>query len=590
MPRTCKFSQQRRPVTFTSLLFVITMPTPSMQRNVVAACTLLVLSYSCVAQTAPDAGSLLRENERQQRQLPQPGPRTVPKAPAASDAGAVRITVKSFRITGNTLIAEPALQAVLVPWLGKETTFTELQQATNAIAEAYRARGWFARPQLPAQDVSSGVIQINIIEGRLGAVRIDDGGKALRVARGLVTDTMTARQKPGDPLNLDALDRSTNILNDTPGLAVATILTPGKTTGDTDAVVKVQDKPLFSGTATLDNQGARATGAEKLSASLTLDSPSGTGDQIALNANTSQGSDYMKLAYTLPWGRDGARVGVSASAMRYKLLGDLASLDALGDAQTLGANASYPLLRSGTKNINLSAALDRKSYYNEASQLATSQKVVDVAVLILNGDMLDGLGQGGMTLWGVNLTAGRLDLSANAANQTADRIGAQTEGSYQKLGYNIARLQRLSDTTTLWASFSGQSAGKNLDSSEKFSLGGPSGVRAYPLSEGSGDDGWLATLELRRNLTPEFQVNAFYDHGQIKQSHDNAYTGAPVVNEGSLKGFGFGVSWSKSGNFAVRASLAQRIGDNPFASVLNGTDGDGSLNRTRLWVSAVKFF
>ena len=559
----------------------------------ISALAASVIAIGCTptfAQTTPDAGTLLREAERQPQRLPNPAAPAVPKAPAAPDMANVRIHVKAFSITGNTLIAGPELQTVLAPWVGIESTFTELQQATNAIAEAYRKRGWFARPQLPAQDVSSGTVQINIIEGRLGAVHIDDGGKELRTDRAMVTDTMTARQKPGEPLNLDALDRSTNILNDTPGLAVATILAPGKATGDTDAVVKVQDKPLFSGTVMADNQGARATGADKLTASLTLDSPGGTGNQMALNANSSEGSDYAKLSYTQPWGRDGARAGASVSAMQYKLLGDLASLKAKGDAQTLGANASYPLVRSGTKNVALSGAIDHKAYYNEASSVATSKKTANVAVLVLSGDMLDGLGQGGMTLWGINATAGQLDLSANAANQTADRTGARTEGNYTKLGYNIARLQRLSDKTTLWASLSGQSAGKNLDSSEKFSLGGPSAVRAYPLSEGSGDSGWLATVELRRNLTPELQVSAFYDHGQIKQSYDPAYTGAPVVNDASLRGFGFGVSWSKSGNFAVRASLARRLGDNPLASAINGNDGDGSLTHNRLWLSAVKFF
>ena len=504
--------------------------------------------------------------------------------------GAVRVQVKAFRISGNTLISESDLQAVLLPWVGKETSFAELQQATNAVAEAYRARGWFARPQLPAQDVNDGVVSIHIIEGRLGAVRLDDGGKELRTDRAMVTDTMTARQKSGDPLNLDALDRSTNILNDTPGVAVATILAPGQNTGDTDAVVKVQDKPLYSGTAMLDNQGARSTGADKFSVSLTMDSPRGVGDQIALNGNASEGSLYLKLAYALPWGRDGARVGASTSAMRYTLIGDLSSLNAKGDAQTFGVNASYPLLRSGTKNVAFATALDRKTYYNEASQVATSQKVADVVLLALSGDLLDGLGQGGMTMWGINLTAGQINLSGNATNQGADRVGANTEGNYQKWGYNLARLQRLSDKTSLWASFSGQSAAKNLDSSEKFSLGGASGVRAYPLSEGSGDDGWLATLEVRYNLLPELQISVFYDQGQIKLSHDNAYTGAPVVNEASLKGYGVGLSWTQSGNYAVRASLAHRIDDNPLASPINGKDGDGSLTLDRLWFTATKFF
>jgi hemolysin activation/secretion protein len=551
----------------------------------ISACTQLTL-----AQTTPDAGSLLREAERKPQRLPNPVPQAVPKAPAGPEMGSVRVQVKAFRITGNTLISEPDLQAVLLPWVGKETSFAELQQATNAVAEAYRARGWFARPQLPAQDVNDGVVTIHIIEGRLGAVRLDDGGKTLRTDRAMVTDTMTARQKSGEPLNLNALDRSTNILNDTPGVAVATILAPGKNTGDTDAVVKVQDKPLFSGTAMLDNQGARSTGADKISVSLMMDSPRGIGDQIALNGNTSEGSQYLKLAYALPWGRDGARVGASTSAMRYTLMGELASLNAKGDAQTFGVNASYPLLRSGTKNIAFAAALDRKTYYNEASQVATSQKVADVALLAFSGDLLDGIGQGGMTLWGINLTAGQINLSGNATNQGADRSGAKTEGSYHKLGYNLARLQRLSDKTSLWASFSGQSAGKNLDSSEKFSLGGASGVRAYPLSEGSGDTGWLTTLEVRHNLLPELQVSVFYDHGQITLNHDNAYTGAPLVNEASLKGYGVGLSWTQSGNFSVRASLAHRVDDNPLASAINGKDGDGSLTLDRLWFTATKFF
>ncbi len=570
-------------------MFAMTHAFNSLQSTalVLALCS---CSQLALAQTTPDAGSLLREAERQPLRLPNPVPQAVPKTPVGPEMGAVRVRVKAFSLTGNTLISEAELQAVLRPWVGKETSFAELQQAINAVAEAYRARGWFARPQLPAQDVNDGVVSIHIIEGRLGAVRLDDGGKALRTDRAMVTGTMTARQKSGEPLNLDALDRSTNILNDTPGVAVATILAPGQNTGDTDAVVKVQDKPLFSGTAMLDNQGARSTGANKISVSLMMDSPRGTGDQIALNGNTSEGSQYLKLAYALPWGRDGARVGASTSAMRYTLMGDLSSLNAKGDAQTLGINASYPLLRSGTKNIAFAAALDRKTYYNEASQVATSQKVADVALLALNGDLLDGLGQGGMTLWGINLTAGQINLSGNAANQGADRIGAKTEGSYHKLGYNLARLQRLSDKTSLWASFSGQTAGKNLDSSEKFSLGGASGVRAYPLSEGSGDDGWLTTLEVRHNLMPELQVSFFYDHGQIRQNHDSAYAGAPLVNEASLKGYGLGLSWNQSGNFSVRASLAHRVGDNPLASAINGKDGDGSLTLDRLWVTATKFF
>ena len=322
-------------------------------RLVLVTLSLALPTALVCAQTPPDAGSLLRESEKQlPLRLPQPAQQAVPQAPLVPDANALRVQVKAFRLSGNTLIAEPELQAVLAPWVGKELTFAELQQAANAVAEAYRRHGWFARPQLPAQDLADGMVRINIIEGRLGAVRIDDDGKTLRTDRAMVTNTMTARQQPGDPLNIDALERSSSILNDTPGVAVATILAPGGDTGQTDAIVKVQDKPLLAGTAQLDNQGARSTGADKLTFSLALDNPGGSGDQINANGNVSEGSRYLKLGYSRPFGHDGLRAGISASAMRYLLLGDdFAALNSKGDAKTLGLNASYPLLRSGTPAI-----------------------------------------------------------------------------------------------------------------------------------------------------------------------------------------------------------------------------------------------
>ena len=559
--------------------------------QIIAVAALQLALSAAFAQTAPDAGSLLRETERTQKTLPRPGPQAQPQAPAAPSDTLVRFVVKAFQLTGNTLIAEPELQAVLAPWVGKESNFGDLQQAVNAIANAYRQRGWFARPQLPEQDVSSGTAVINIIEGKLGEVHIDDGGKTLRVDRGLVTDTMTARQQPGDPLNLELLERSSNILNDTPGVAVATILTTGKRPAESDAVIKVEDKALFAGTAQLDNTGSRSTGDTKLSVSATLDNPGGHGDQGSLNGNTSEGSTYLRLAYSLPVGRDGMRAGLSASGLTYKLVGaDFEALKSKGDAQTYGVNTSYPLLRSGNRNVALAAALDVKDYYNEANSVATSRKHIYAGLLALTGDQLDSMGAGGMTLWGVNLTTGSVDLSGNATNAVTDSNSARTAGGYTKLGYNIARLQRLSDKTTVWASFMGQSAGKNLDSSEKMALGGPSGVRAYPVMEGSGDDGWLATLELRYNPAPDWQMVAFYDHGGIRRDHQPDYTGALTPYEAELKGYGVGVTWSQSGRWSLRASLAQRAGDNPLRTLATGKDQDGSYDNTRAWFTGIFYF
>jgi hemolysin activation/secretion protein len=347
---------------------------------------------------------------------------------------------------------------------------------------------------------------------------------------------------------------------------------------------------LLAGIVQLDNQGARSTGENKLTVNGNFDNPFGIGDQIAISSNFSQGSDYLKLAYSVPVGRDGLRMGISTSAMQYKLIGDFKPLNAKGDAQTYGINGYYPLLRSGTRNFGVAFAVDRKNYYNEANAVATSDKSINAAIISFNGDSLDGLGNGGMTLASLNITGGHVDLSAVPANEQADQNGPRTAGGYTKLGYSLSRLQRITDQATLWATVYGQRAGKNLDSSEKMSLGGPSGVRAYPVIEGTGDDGWLTTLEARYNFMPELQAQAFYDHGHIQQSHNADYVGAPKTNSATFKGAGLGVSWTQAGNFILRAVWAHRIGDNPLPNPINGKDGDGSYDLNRFWLTAIKFF
>lgn len=552
---------------------------------------LACISINATAQTVPDAGSLLRETERHLPVLPKAAPQTVPLAPAQQlQKSDLRVTIKGFKFVGNTVLSELVLQTALAPWVGKEAGYDDLQNALNMVAETYRKHGWFARPQLPAQDVTEGIITIHIVEGRLGAIQVDDQGKALRISPEFIRGVMLARQQPGTPINLDDLDRANNLLNDTPGVMANTVLAAGQRDGESDAVVKVEDKPLVSAYVQLDNQGARSTGENKLTANGTLDNPFGIGDQITVNTNGSEGSAYAKLGYSLPVGYDGLRIGASTSAMQYKLIGDLASLKGKGDAQTYGVNASYPLLRSGTRNVNLAASYDHKNYFNEANATTTSDKALDVVILGISGDMLDGFGAGGMTLWSLNLTGGHVDLSACATNVLSDQKGPQTAGNYSKLGYSLSRLQRVTDKGTLWATLYGQAAGKNLDSSEKMSLGGPSGVRAYPVIEGTGDDGWIGTVEARYNVRPELQLSAFYDHGWIKQSHNPDYTGSPQVNTGTLKGAGLGVSWNQAGNFTLKAVWARRIGNNPFANPLNGKDMDGSLDKDRLWLTATKFF
>mgnify|MGYP000004555631 CR=1 FL=1 len=560
----------------------------------VVVVVIALLAATAHAQTTPDAGSLLREAERAPRALPTPLQAETQQPPPASEADSIRVLAKAIEFSGNALLTQSQLQDAVAPWVGQELNFSQLQQVVEAVTQAYRQRGWLATAKLPAQDVSEGTIRIHILESHFGQIHIDNGGQALRIHTDLLMRVMTERQQPGAPFNLDALERSGGILNDLPGVSATPVLSAGQQEATSDVILKVQDKPLGVGSLQLDNTGSRFTGESKLSFNGAINNPSGIGDQISLSANTTDGrhSRYVRAGYALPIGHDGWRAGVNASTLDYNLKSVDAVSDpkAKGDAKTQGLQLSYPLLRGSLHNVSFSATYDWKTYANEMNALPSSHKRIHAGALSLSGDHVDGWGNGGMTLWGAGVTAGQIDLSGNANNQNADSSGPRTEGHFEKLSANIARLQRLTPSLSLWASLTAQQAGKNLDSSEKMSLGGPSGVRAYPVMEAVGDNGVLSTLELRYSLNTDWQLTAFYDHGRIHRDHNASYPGAPVLQTVALAGRGIGVNWSHAGQWAVRGALAHRNGDNPLADPQKQTDQDGSLKKYRVWLTGVYSF
>jgi hemolysin activation/secretion protein len=159
-----------------------------------------------------------------------------------------------------------------------------------------------------------------------------------------------------------------------------------------------------------------------------------------------------------------------------------------------------------------------------------------------------------------------------------DRATARSAGGFAKWSASFQRLQRLTDTLSLSLAYAGQWAGKNLDSSEKLSLGGAYGVRAYPQGEASGDEGRLLTAELRWRVSDAWQAQAFYDDGRVRINRDPWAAGN---NTRHLAGYGLGAAWAGSG-FTLRAFAAWKAGTGEPTS-----DTDRS---PRVWVQAARYF
>lgn len=535
------------------------------------------------AGSPADAGQLLQQIEKERgTPLPQKASPIITPEEMKTLPDGPKITVTSFSFIGNTLLSSEQLNTVVASYLNRPVSFTELQQAMTEITNAYRLEGWLVRSYLPRQDITEGVVTIQIVEAVFGETRLK-GSEATRLNSQQLVDLATESQTSGEALNTDALDRALLLMDDLPGVTVTGRLGKGSGSNETDLVLKMADERLLVADLGIDNSGSRSTGYERVTGNFYLNSPLGFGDQAAVNLIHSQGNDYGRLAYSIPLGNDGWRMGMSGSYLSYDLISsDFDSLDAKGSSSTLGINANYPIIRSRLKNLYLGINLDHNQFDNEANQTTTTKYDIDTLSLSLNGNLYDKLGGGGANAAGLRVSRGDVDLEE--LNLAEDPL---LEGNFTKVTYYISRQQVITENVSLYASLSGQESNSNLDSSEKFYLGGAYGVRAYPTSEGAGDDGQLVNIELRRRLPHNFNLTGFFDWGHVTVNHDNRNNASP--NSIDLKGAGVSLAWQGNSDQSLKLTWAHRLGNNPNPTI-NGDDQDGSHHTNRFWLQASMTF
>lgn len=551
-----------------------------MSQSVMAIAMGLALpAYGETAPAPPDAGRILQEQQAPRLVPPKPSQVIDFSLPEGSQTlpGGAQIVIQSIRFKGHTVLTESALLDVLIDVPGQSLDLAGLRGLADRISRFYRESGFpFARAYLPPQSLDDGLLVIEVVEGRYGGIQAIGEPDLLKRAQRFLT-----RLKPGSVIESKDLERATLILADQPGIRAAPIIRPGQELGTGDLDVEVSRVPGLSGDVGVDNHGSRASGDQRVKLNAQADSPFGFGDQLTLRSMVSQHSTWLgSLGYSLPLGASGVRASMGYAHTGYYIgeggserRQDASKIGIWGTAIVSTAGLSYPVLRSQKANLTLGAMLQRKALYNNNDGQTVSDYSSQSTNLSAQFDVRDSLMGGGITYGTVSFTPGRMHLDAEQLKNDKD---ARVNGDFAKTNVDIARLQSLPVSgLSAFARLSAQNASKNLDSSEGFGLGGASGVRAYPSSEGYGNEGWLAQLEIRYALGA-FAPYVFHDAGSVL-INKNPWD-AQAKNSRALSGSGLGLRYAH-GLLSVDANIAWR--------------GQGGISQSdklqldpRAWVSA----
>ncbi|ENI8091290.1 ShlB/FhaC/HecB family hemolysin secretion/activation protein [Salmonella enterica] len=562
----------------------------------------------------PDAGAL--GNQLRQEASPSPAPPAdVPLIQSTDSKTQQRlvddhhttVVVRKVVFTGTPPdyqgTTENDLHKQVAAFLNRPLTFSDLQSLTQQVTDLYRQDGLLvAQAILPPQTVKNGVLTIQVIPGRYAANQLNNA-TALKSA--VVQRLIRTTTPEGEVVTRRQLVREALLLNEIPGVSAQVSLAAGDRQGTTRPQVTITPGKRYGGYVGLDNQGDPTTGRSRVMAGFYANELLGYGDQLRVDLlDAYENSDLFNGAidYSALVSGYGTRVGANYSHLNYRY--NLNGEGFNGYSDNWGLYINQPWIRTAEARVDIRLDAGQQlltDRYPQAFALALSdgerngRKQVNVGALSMLGSVATT--PGGLSAFTLRGTVGDMDYRNATSEAFSGDNRKNVTGQFSRLNYQFSHEQSIWGPVSFYTSLNGQLASHNLDSSQKFLMGGPGAVRAYDVGDGSVDEGNVVTAEVRSDWSipvlrwlghdPKLTVAAFYDQGWGTQNKDNTN---PVTqgrltdkdNWFSLAGSGLYATVADAGNYALTLTWAHRTGD--VDPVSNHDDTD------RIWISAVKTF
>lgn len=277
---------------------------------------------------------------------------TLPQEPLEKQLGAIRVFVHDIRVTGSTVFSEAELAEVTAPYRNRVLTTEDLERARLALTLFYVNKGYITSGAvIPDQDVKDGIITIQIIEGKLSRIDVQDNKwfrdsyLRNRVARGA-----------GTPVRIGALQERIQLLQqDTRIERINAELKPGDTRGESILNLRVKDANPFRAWLEFNNYQTPVVGAERGLATVAHQNLTGNGDPFVFTYGRSSGvNPIIDTAYTLPLNAYDTTFTAYYRKNSFLVVEDpFRSLDLNVDSQIIGLALRQPVYRTVSDELAL---------------------------------------------------------------------------------------------------------------------------------------------------------------------------------------------------------------------------------------------
>lgn len=440
----------------------------------------------------------------------------------ATDDDALRFPIVDYRFSGNARVPDAEIAATLEAFRGPQGSFEMIQNAIAAVESRYLEHGFGAvKVVLPEQEIDQGLIELRIVEGVVGEVKVE--GLQFASLENIRASVPGLRE--GEQPNMRDIDAALRVVNEGAVKQMALTFRQSPEAGKVDALIRVKDEDPVRYALSFDNSSSPVEGrypTGRFRSALIVQHGNLWGRDHALSAQFMTSPDHhtddvtiLGGSYRIPLYALGDVLELSGAYSNVnsgKLGGSLGSgneLTSNGAGKVLGVKYEQFLPNKGNWTHKLVYGLDHREYINATTDASGNRPYPDVNVTPASLSY-----QGRMAWEGgeLSLSAGfvqNIKLGGDAStehmnafdpngNRNAVRVGATAD--YQIWRYSLSTTWLLpQDWLFKWA-INGQDSGHVLIPGEQFGAGGVDSVRGFYERQLSGDTGHRTGIEL---YTPE---------------------------------------------------------------------------------------
>lgn len=526
------------------------------------------LSLSAVAQSTPPPGVTIPSTapDAVEQTIPKPSesPRLVPgetpspppepelptpptqESPEVTSPSGERFFIKKIEVQGNTVLQDE-IAALTQPYSNREVTFEDLLELRSAITQLYINNAYITSGAfLPSnQDLSSGIVQIQVVEGELEQVEI---GGLRRLREGYVRSRII--RATSTPLNQKRLEEALQLLQLDPLIEqVNAELAAGSTPGRNILRVSLKEAPAFHAAIAVENNQSPSIGSIQGSVEVSHDNLLGFGDRLSAKYGRTEGLDLYDINYTIPVN---ARSGTLS--FRYNngdssiIEDDFRDVGIRSETQTYSLSFRQPITKTPTSELALALSLDLRrsqTYILDDIPYSFTEGPEDgeskVTVIRFSQDWVNrGTRQ-------VLAARSQFSLGIDAFDATINNTG--TDGQFFSWLGQFQWVQQLSPRNLLVARIDAQLTPDSLLSLERFSMGGVDTVRGYQQNQLIADNGILGSVEVRVPLTSDprvLQLAPFFEIGTAWNNRDIDPEPATIAS------LGLGLRWLITPDLSLR--------------------------------------